>query len=486
MSYGIYTVGHCECRASSWIPPIPVRETTVNHLPITSVLNLYLKLAPATLHLERRRHCCVFSLAVVIWLMILQRLQDKGTLTAAVQHVIRGLPPTLNPRTNNRQRKHRVSSNTGGYNRARQKLPFEIVRTMSDQIFEQLLSPETGLRMFLLDGTTLTMQCTPSLREAYPPSRNQNGESHWPILRLLVAHDLNSGIALRPEWGPAGGPKTVSEQRLAEPLIQRLPIGAGILGDQNFGVFSIAWAAQQTGHPVLLRVTEARAKRTFGSAFNNGTDLKMEWNPSRTERERHPELPSDASVRGRLIIRKVYPSDGSKPIRLYLFTTLNLSAKEIVQIYTQRWNIETDLRSIKKTIHLETLDCQTPEMVAKELTLAITAYNLVRAVINESARRTGMNPRQYSFSRVLDMINVWIPHLACISSDADREAEYERLIEYAGECKLYKRKKSASYPRAVWYRRRTFPPRKAETRESDLPRKEKSSSTSSNANNMRH
>jgi hypothetical protein len=458
----------------------------MSHPPITSVLDLYLRLVPVALHPKQRRHCCVFSLAVVIWLMIFQRLQDKGTLAAAVQHVIRGLPPALNPKTSKRQREHRVSNRTAGYNRARQKLPLEIVRTMSDQIFEQLMSPEPGRRMFLLDGTTLTMPCTPSLLEAYPPSRNQNGESHWPILRLLVAHDLNSGIALRPEWGPAGGAKTVSEQRLAEALIPRLPAGAGLMGDQNFGIFSMAWAAQQSGHPALLRVTEARAKRAFGSAFNNGTDLKVEWKPSRTERESHPGLPRDASVQGRLIVRKVYPSDGSKPVKLHLFTTLDLSAKEIVQIYAQRWNIETDLRSIKKTIHLETLGCQTPEMVAKELTLAITAYNMVRAVINESAQRTRMNPRQYSFSRVLDLINAWLPHLACISSDAERKAEYERLIGYAGVCRLYKRKKSTSYPRAVWYRRRTFPPRKTEPRESDLPRKEKGPLTSSTAKNRWH
>jgi hypothetical protein len=458
----------------------------MSHAPITSVLNLYLRLVPVILHSKQRRHCCVFSLAVVIWLMIFQRLHDKGTLAAAVHHVICGLPPALNPKTSKRQRKHRVSNNTGGYNQARQKLPLEIVRTVSDQIFEQLISSEPGQRMFLLDGTTLTMPCTPSLVEAYPPSRNQNGESHWPILRLLVAHDLDSGIAVRPEWGPAGGAKMVSEQRLAETLIPRLPAGVGILGDQNFGVFSIAWAAQQSVHPVVLRLTPARAKRAFGSALNSGTDLKVEWKPSKNERQSHPEWPGDASVKGCLIIRKVYPSDGSKPFKLYLFTNLDLPAKEVVRLYAKRWNIETDLRSIKRTIHLETLDCQTPEMAAKELNLAITAYNLVRAVINESAQRTGMNPRQYSFSRVLDLINAWLPHLASISSDAEREAEYERLISYAGECKLYKRKKSASYPRAVWYRRRTFPPRKAVPRENEPPRQEKSSLTSRHAKNMRH
>jgi len=467
-----------------WNLSVPLRETAMSHAPIASVLTLYLKFVPVTLHSKQRRRCCVFSLAVVIWLMIFQRLQDKGTLAAAVQHVIRGMPPELNPRRGKRQRKHTVSSNTGGYNRARQMLPLEVVRIVSDQIFEQLMAPEPGQRMFLLDGTTLTMPNTPSLLKAYPPSRNQRGESHWPILRLLVAHDLESGIALRPEWGPAAGAETVSEQQIAETLIPRLPVGAGIMGDQNFGVFSIAWAAQQSGHPVLLRVTPARAKSAFGALFNSGTDANVEWQPSRWERESHPGLPRDASVKGRLIIRKVYPSDGSASIKLYLFTTLDTNAKKIVQIYAQRWNIETDLRNIKKTIHLETLDCRTPEMIAKELIIAITAYNMVRGVINESARRTGMDRRRYSFSRVLDLINSWLPHLACISSEAERNAEYERLISYAGQCKLYKRKKSASYPRAVWYRHRAFPPRKAEPRRYNSPGKEKSPSI--NANNLRH
>ncbi len=464
-----------------WIPSIPLRETPMNHPPIPSVLTLYLRLVPITffagllLHSRQRRHRCVFSIPVVLWLMIFQRLQNKGTLAAAVQQVVCGLPPALNPQRCKRQRERNVSSNTGGYNQARQKLPVEIVRTVSDQIFEQLMSREPGPRMFLLDGTTLTMPCTPSLMEAYPPSRNQIGESHWPILRLLVAHDLNSGIALRPEWGPAGGAKTVSEQQLAEKLIPRLPAQAGLLGDQNFGVFSMARAAQQSDHPVLLRLTPARAKRAFGFAFNCGTDLKMEWKPSKNERRTHSQWPCDASVKGRLIIRKVYPSDGSGPLKLYLFTTLDLPAKEIVQIYGQRWNIETDLRTIKKTIRLEMLECQTPEMIAKEIALAITAYNLVRAVINESAQRTGMNPRQYSFSRVQDLINAWLPHLACITSEAERNAEYERMITYAGQCKLYKRKKSTSYPRAVWHRRRTFPPHKSDPQRNKSPREEKNS-----------
>jgi hypothetical protein len=146
--------------------------------------------------------------------------------------------------------------------------------------------------------------------------------------------------------------------------------------------------------------------------------------------------------------------------QLYLFTTLDLPSDEIVRLYGLRWNVETDLRTIKKTIRLEMLRCKTPDMIAKELILAVSAYNLVRAVIQESARRTGLDPRQYSFTQVQDLINTWLPNLATITSERKRKAEFERMMKYVPQCRLYKRKKRPSYPRTIWMRRRKFPTRK--------------------------
>jgi hypothetical protein len=37
------------------------------------------------------------------------------------------------------------------------------------------------------------------LCQAYPPAVNQNGESHFPVLRILVAHDACTGLAMRPQ-----------------------------------------------------------------------------------------------------------------------------------------------------------------------------------------------------------------------------------------------------------------------------------------------
>jgi hypothetical protein len=58
---------------------------------------------------------------------------------------------------------------------------------------------------FFFDGTTVRLPHCEELEAAYPPTANQRGVSHWPLLRLLVAHDLYTGLALRPQWGPVNG-----------------------------------------------------------------------------------------------------------------------------------------------------------------------------------------------------------------------------------------------------------------------------------------
>jgi hypothetical protein len=88
-----------------------------------------------------------------------------------------------------------------------------------------------------------------------------------PILRLVVLQDVQTGLALRPAWGPLNGPHAVSEQDLAFQAISHLPPGALLIGDRNFGVFGVAWAAHQQAHPVLLRLTRARALKLAKGPF---------------------------------------------------------------------------------------------------------------------------------------------------------------------------------------------------------------------------
>ena len=102
-------------------------------------------------------------------------------------------------------------------------------------------------------------------------------------MRMVVFHDVFSGLALTPSWGPFYGDAAVSEQSLAEGALERLPSEAVVLGDGNFGIFAFAYAVQQSQRPMLLRLTEARAQKILGSPLRQ-TDQQIVWRPSRWDR----------------------------------------------------------------------------------------------------------------------------------------------------------------------------------------------------------
>jgi hypothetical protein len=416
-----------------------------------------------------KRNNCVYSPLVTMWLMLAQRLHGGASLEAAVLE-LRSLPDSFWPKPCKRVRQLRqegkaLSSHTGALNQARQTLPQLMVKQSCDHMFEQLIAKidpaQQARRAFVFDGSSMRTAHTPELCKAYPPGSNQHREGHWPIVRVLVAHDLYTGLAMRPQWGPMYGPHAVSEQGLLEQAMDRLPSGATAIGDANFGVFSVAYTATQRQHPALLRLTAARARRLAGEQLRDGIDCTVVWKPSVADRKSHPDLPSDACVSGRLMVRQVQPDNGATPFLLALFTTLPLAQQEVFELYGQRWAIETDLRTLKSTLCLDQLTCSTPDMVAKEIEIAIAAYNLVRAMIVSASQQSGIPPRGYSFTKVRHIVESFAPDLEQAPNPQAAKRIFDQMMAYIQQSKLPRRKrKRPSYPRAVWARKGDFPKRK--------------------------
>jgi hypothetical protein len=434
---------------------------------LRGVLDLYGEAVPESFFeqlerdLGRPTRQRIFRWPLVVWLMISQRLDPKATLSTAVQQVVQQQPQALLSK-HKRIREATVSGHTGAYSDARHALPLVVAEKVADLVLDHLLAgprealPDWNRRVFILDGSSLEMPHTPELEQAYPP----DPKSHWPVLRLLVAQELTTGLAQRPCWGPMYGPKAVSEQALTEQLLGRLPDRSVVMGDINFGVFSVAFATVQRGHDVLLRLQPSRAGVVGrGLPLQPGLDQEVSWRPSDYERKHHPGLPADACVRGRLIVQQVTASDGSSVI-LYLFTTLSLTVEQLVQLYGQRWNVETDLRSLKRTVDLQVLRCRSVDMIAKELVLAFVGYNLVRAVMNAAAEQYQLDPRRLSFSRSQDVVNAALPGLAAAATPAEYQARLHRMLRLVASCKLPDRRGRPSTPRKVWGHGCKFPKHK--------------------------
>lgn len=402
---------------------------------------------------------------VVIWLMTFQRLDAKGTLSAAVRQLLTG-PVRTFVRWPEGAPAAPLSANTSAYSQARCKLPLEVAQQVSQLLFESLheqprILPGLDRPVFLLDGSTILLAHSRESAKAYPPPRNQHGASHWPVMRVLVAHEVVSGLAVPPCWGPLDGPKAVSEQGLAKDILSRLPAGCGVLGDRNFGVFSVTYHATEQNHPVLFRLTEARARKLNGGVMAPAakTDKAILWKPSRDDLRSNAEIPATASVAGRLLACKVRDARG-KWQKLYFFTTFTLPPDQILRVYGYRWNIETDLLSLKREVRLHMLNVQSPDMAAKELVLGVAAYNLTRATMNEAAAALNLDPRQFSFSLAQDTLNAFLPAFAKASSEEERRQIMQEMLRVFSYSTLPRRRKRRSAPRTIWPRPCPFPKRK--------------------------
>ena len=299
--------------------------------------------------------------------------------------------------------------------------------------------------LFLLDGTTLNLEHAGELLQAYPPGSNQYSEGHWGILQMVVLHDMNTGIPLRPAWGAMYGAEAVSEQELAVRALERAPAQSVIMGDRNFGIFYYAHAVVKSGREVIVRLTDARAKALGAGGILPQGEMPVCWQASRQDRRPHPDLPPEAQVSGRMIAVR---QNGFRET-LYLFTTLPDPAENIVALYARRWSLELDIRSLKRTLGVHHLRGKSRAAAEKELLIAVVAYGLVRAFMAVAAWRAGVPPRRLSFTGCYGLLDLMSGKL-CSINPTQRKQAFERTLAYMAQSKLPQRSKRRAYPRAVW------------------------------------
>jgi Transposase DDE domain len=397
----------------------------------------------------------VYSTAVTTWLMILQRMRAGCSLSKVVSELLsKGLQMLPD---NRRVREGRLSSNTGAYSRARTRLPHEALDWLADKVYSSFVetTPPTwnGRRAFLLDGTTISLVSpTPELLSAFPPSSNQHGDGIWPTMLMLVAHELSSGCAISPEIGPMYGSKSSGEVALAKQVLPRLPQQSLIVADCNFGIFGFAFPAVATGHDVVLRLTKSRFESLLKRAelIQDGTHRrwKLDWTPTRDDRRTHPELPPDAKI-------SVWLHEFPVPKeQLMIVTTLDEDTQAIADLYRHRGNVETDIRDVKVALKTEEIRAKNIDMLKKELSASMIAYNIVVQIRRLAAKKANVKPRRLSFTGTWDTVMHML--FAPRSETAvEWQRRFDQTLRMAGQRKVPNRP-GRKYPREAYPRRKKF------------------------------
>jgi hypothetical protein len=408
----------------------------------------------------------IYSLRVTLWYLIYQRLNFDSTLAAVVIDVRRGGADRLG-RRGCKLSTGVKSKRTSAYNGARQRLPLELLTAALAHLGALLgkqvgYDPATrrapgpaGRTRQLLDGSTLGMLATPDLVKAFPPASNQQGDSDWCLMRILVGFCARSGAVLSAITGPV----QQSEQALAWVLMAQARRFTVWIGDRNFGVWSVVAQAVHCHQDALVRLTKTRAlKMCAGQPMFSGEDRFVTWKPTRHDQA--AEGCERKAVTGRLIYVRLN-KDGNY-IDLYLFTTLPAAEYPVALLvawYGQRWQAELHFRTVKTQMKMAELDVCTTQMARKEFYAGLLAYNLVRAVMWSAGERLEAGIKALSFSQarreLLTRLQDWG---RCLAGD-DAESWARELVEEVSGHRLPKRRRPRpSEIRRVRHRRQKFPP----------------------------
>jgi hypothetical protein len=389
----------------------------------------------------------VYTTLVTLWMLTLQRLGGGSSLAAAVKTVLESGQNLLPD--NKRVREGTLSKNSGAYSEARRRLPLKAAELFASRICQSLVerSPSWfgAQRAYIIDGTTFALSPTSELRKAFPPATNQHGVTVWPILLMLVAHELQSGCALIPELGAMYGKENTSEAKLAAAIAKRLPPRSIAMADAGFGIFSVAYAMVERRHDILFRLTKSRynaivRKAKLLETTATSTTHRLRWTPSRHDRLKNPALPADAAID--VMLHKIKLPSGDF---LMLVTTLPWTAHEAAEGYSCRYDVEHDIRDLKVTMRLEKIRAGSPEMVHKEILCSVVAYNLVLEFRREAAKIAKLPPRRLSFTGVWNTFDIYLLHQAPAPLSQWLE-RYEKALNIASKDKLPNRP-NRSYPR---------------------------------------
>jgi hypothetical protein len=118
--------------------------------------------------------------------------------------------------------------------------------------------------------------------------------------------------------------------------------------------------------------------------------------------------------------------------------------------------VELFFDDIKTSQNMDTLRCQSPDMVARELLMHMIAHNLVRMlIVQANQRRTPGEQGRLSFKGTLDRVNQWHGTLwGCVSKKQAVE-RYGQLLQHIAE-DVVPQRLNRNEPRVVKRRRDSY------------------------------
>jgi len=284
----------------------------------------------------------IYTPLMTLWVFLSQVLSADHSCRAAVARLIAH-------RVSQGQR--RCSSETSAYCQARKRLPelfFSAVTCAVGRSLDDKIDPAwlwKGRRVYMFDGTTVSMPDTPENLKAYPKTYNQKPGLGFPIARVGAIASLSCGAILNVGFCRYAG-KGQGEISLLRKMWGILRPRDVLLADSLMSNWTSIVMLKERGFELVSRLNKAHRKADFrkGKRLGKGDHI-VRWRKPNSirsvDRKTYNSLPDFVTVR-ELRVRVKQPGFRTKAF-VVVTTLLDLeefSKEDLADLYRVRWNNE--------------------------------------------------------------------------------------------------------------------------------------------------
>lgn len=252
-----------------------------------------------------------------------------------------------------------------------------------------------GFRLLALDCATVSMPAEPALFAHFGRHCARGTPVQYPLATFSAL--LTVGNSLLVDHG--FGPFDPGESKSAQPVLDRnLRPGDLLLADRGFSSGPSCVRIRRRGADFLMRKNgRLRIDRLPIRQRLGRNDFITEVPISPDARKRDPTLPLTHRLR---IFKASIKTPSGECVDEWFVTSLEdakrFPPKKLAHLYHRRWQVETSFLEFKIWFHADVLRGKTVGNVVKEFTAHVLAYQLVRRLIVQAARKYHKRPTELS------------------------------------------------------------------------------------------
>jgi hypothetical protein len=301
------------------------------------------------------------------------------------------------------------------FTQARAKLKHTAFIELSDSVVEEFYNEAPwmswqGHRVLSIDGSTIQLPDSPSLREVYSAHCFGAGEREKLIARISHLYDPVNNIIVHASIGKY----TDSEKVLGETHLDSLQAGDVVLFDRYYASVWLFLVLEKMGVDYVMRLNEQQWKAAKELLAGKVNEKTVEFQSS----DVHSGLLKQYGIQERRIKCRLIRTTLKNGEKMVVCTSLKdreaYSREMILELYGKRWGIEESYKFLKCRLDLENFTGKTPHAILQDFHVKIFLSNLCTLITleeqlkieeKEDDEKTGKK-HKYRLNRTFALSNI--------------------------------------------------------------------------------